>query len=272
MKHNLGKWLDVAERLPVGSKCKTLCDSGCGNSASQLVSHSQNGYSRHCFRCGEHEFKPHGQRRLSDLIRHQLEYKMINDKVVALPDDYTLDVPQHAMMWYVKVGISPDLARDHGIGYSPSLDRVVLPVYNRATGTLDAVQMRSVDKNRKPKYLNPQGANVSRALFEVGESKGAVVVVEDILSAIKVGRVVPTASILGTSLTDERALRLARDNSIVILWLDADGAGYSGTRKAVKKLKMLGVRVYRVDSPLDPKAYNMGEIEDKLKGIIECHK
>ncbi len=273
MKHTRGDWLETAEGLPVGAKIKTLCDfPECigRETPSMLISHSENGYTKHCFRCNGHTFKPHGQRRIADLIRHKREYEMIKSKVVALPKDYTLDIPTKAMTWFLQYGVSPELARDHAIGYSEYYDRIVLPVYNDDYDNLDAVQLRSVN-NRKPKYLNPQGANVSRALFKVGESKGARVVVEDILSAIKVGKVVPTASILGTTLTDERALRIAKENHTVVLWLDSDKAGQKGTRKAAKKLQMLGVKVYKVETQTDPKTYNLSEIEDKLKRIIECH-
>ena len=258
-------WLDIGKNLPAGQKVRVQC---CGQDRSCLVSHNERGYSRFCFRCKANEFVPHGIRRISDIVRHKNEMAFMGQNKVALPSDYTLDVPIHAMEWYLRVGISPELARSYGIGYTPSMDRVVLPV--REDGELSAVQMRALRDTQKPKYLNPSGPKVEAAVFTSGPPTGITVVVEDILSAIKVGRVAHATSILGTTMTDQRAWKIARDNHTAIIWMDNDAAGRRGKLRAMNQLSMQGVRVYEVRTEDDPKTYNLDEIKEHLRSMKKC--
>lgn len=253
-------WLKVAKALPAGQRIRTQC---CSQDRSCLISHNERGYSRFCFRCKATEFVPHGIRRISDIVRHKRELEFKRQNKIILPEDYTLDVPTHAMAWYLKCGISPELAKAYGIGYSAYYDRVVLPVIN--DGKLEALQMRATRADQKPKYLNPAGPKVEAAVFMSAPPIGVTVVVEDILSAIKVGRVTHATSILGTTMTDQRAYRIARDNDAVIVWLDNDKAGKRGSVRAIKQLKMLGVKVYQVQSDYDPKTYSLDEIREHLR-------
>lgn len=258
MKHLQGDWLEIAKRLPQGQKVRTKCSDNCAGDNSQLISHTEKGYHRYCFRCKTSDFTGHGLRRIEVIERHKKERAIKRDKRVELPDDYTLDVPSRAAIWYYKYGISAELAREYGIGYTEELDRVVLPVIS--DDELIAVQMRAVDPWRKPKYLNPIGPKVSSAVFMSAPATGVTVVVEDILSAIKVGRVHHATSILGTNMTDARALKIASLNHTALLWLDGDRAGVKGLVPAERQLAMLGVDVRRIRTPDDPKTYSLEDI------------
>lgn len=258
-------WLDIAKNLPAGQKIRVQC---CAADRSAIVSHNERGYSRFCFRCKANDFVPHGIRRISDIVRHKNELEFLQQKKVMLPSDYTLDVPVDAMGWYLKYGISPELARKYEIGYTEKLDRVVLPV--KRNGELLAVQMRALRDNQRPKYLNPEGPKVEAAVFMSDEPTGITVVVEDILSAIKVGRVAHATSILGTTMTDQRAWTIAQNNHTAIIWMDNDMAGKKGKARAVNQLSMQGVRVYEVRTEDDPKTYNLDEIKEHLRSMKKC--
>lgn len=266
MKALQGDWLEIAKGIPQGSNIRMVCFEGCGQDNSQLVSHSHKGYNRYCFRCNAHEFVPHGMLRIADIERHKREREIMSARVPTLPKDYTLDVPVRKMLWYLQYGIDADLAREYRIGYSEKLDRIVLPVYEG--DELTALQMRATDKWVKPKYLNPHGPKVNSAVFTTHTNHhGITVVVEDILSAIKVGKVAHATSILGTNMTDARAMKIARDNHTAILWLDNDKAGKAGRVDAVRQLQMQGMTVYTVESDKDPKKYNTDEIKLYLRGM-----
>jgi hypothetical protein len=262
VKHIQKTWLEVAKSLQQGRKIRMTC---CGADNSLLVNHSEKGYSCHCFRCGNNEWHGHGLRSIDTIQRHKREREACMYKQVQLPDDYTLTIPDKLAVWFYQYGISAPLARSYGIGYSPSLDRVVLPVFE--SGTLTAVQMRTIDPARKPKYLNPTGPGVSGAIFEsdLRPTKGVTVLVEDILSAIKVGKVHHATSILGTNMTDVRAAKINSKNHTVLIWLDSDKAGREGARDAEKQLLLLGVRVIRICTPLDPKLYTLEEIRRHIQ-------
>lgn len=264
-------WLETAKSLPAG---RTIRVQHCGADNSMLVSHTATGYSAHCFRCGEHPYEPHGKRSISDILRHKAELQVQYSKEPYLPKDYTHVIPPHAAVWFMQYGISPELASRHGIGWSDQYQRVVLPVYDREDKSkLIAVQMRAVEPDRKPKYLNPGGAAIRRALFWVEHpviDGSATIVVEDILSAIKLGRKYPTVSTLGTTMTDERAVEIAKQTSAAVLWLDNDRAGHKGMREAHRQLAFQGVRCWKVLSERDPKTYSQQEIENHLRRMQPC--
>lgn len=262
MKHLQGDWREIAQALPQGSKVRTRCSDQCGKDNSQIVSHTIKGISRKCFRCGASEFEFHGTRPIALIERHKKERAVLHSKETKLPADYSIDVPPSAAVWYYQYGISAELARLYGIGYTEELDRVVLPVFE--DGVLTAVQMRAVDPNRKPKYLNPEGPKVSSALFQSAPGTGVTVVTEDILSAIKVGRVHHATSTLGTNMTDARAAKIASRFHKAFLWYDGDRAGRKGLLRAKNQLTLLGVEVVQIKTENDPKTYSLDEIRSIL--------
>lgn len=265
MKQYKGDWLAIAKALPLGGQARTICTDGCGSDASQLVSHNDRGYSRYCFRCKENEFESHGLRSISLIDQARMSRAITDLNDLKLPDDFTTDVPAHAALWYYRFGISAELARSYGIGYSPSLNRVVMPVYEN--GELVTMQMRAVPRDMQPKYLNPSGKNMQRCLFESGVSSGLTVITEDILSAIKVGRVVHATSILGTNMSDVRALKIAENNHTALVWLDGDKAGIDGALHARNQLLMQNVEVHVVRTTKDPKAYSLDDIRRIIQDI-----
>lgn len=260
------KWHEQARLLKCGSRRRI---QHCKDDNSMLISHDLKSVSCHCFRCGFHGFIPHGVQRIADLRKRQQEFR---DKMaregLELPEDYTLDIPTLARAWYLKYGISPELADMYGIGYTPYLDRVVLPIYE--DGDLVAMQLRAVDKDVKPKYLNPAASEFNSVIFESQDGEAEYgVVTEDILSTIKVGTVLPSVSILGTNMTDDRAYKISNKFQNVILWLDNDRAGIKAVRNCVSKLALMGCEVYRVQSDKDPKTYTKDKIKQLIRGATK---
>lgn len=252
-------WVDIAKKLPVNGRTRTKCIEACGTDESQLISHNPKGYSRYCFRCKSNAFVPAGLRTIEDIKRAREALSELNSKKIHLPTDYTLDVPDRAATWYYKYGISAELARHYKIGYSPSLDRVILPVYQN--DELVSMQMRAINSWQKPKYINPKSA-MQNVLFYARDKAGqtCTVITEDILSAIKIGRVHHATSILGTNLSDAKASKLAEDNLKVYIWLDGDKAGIQGAKQARKQLNLLGVQTINIQTEKDPKEYSLEDI------------
>ena len=174
-----------------------------------LVSHGRNGYTGYCFRCDRKEFAPLGVRSIAEIDKANAELATLSGTTLSLPKDYTLAIPQHAQLWGLKYGLDPYILNKYQIGYSELHDRVVLPIRG-VTGELDAVQLRALHSWQQPKYQNPKGPKVRSALFMSGFPEEHTVIVEDVLSAIKVGRSTHATSILGTTMTDERIEKIAR--------------------------------------------------------------
>lgn len=273
------KWLLVARSLPAGGRTKIEC---CGTDRTMLVNNGQKGFHAHCFRCGQHPFVAHGEHSIDALRRRKAELALVHSREVKLPHDFTTDIPGPEAVWLYKAGVGPDIAASYGFGYSPSLRRVVLPVYR--DGILIGYTARSTI-NARPKYIekavepssivfmaDPIAALPSSNLSSTYD-KYHCVVTEDILSAVRVGRIVRYAgSTMGTSMSPEQCDRLLRRAKLygaasparVAVWFDGDKAGAEGSRKVSQQLMLQGYEVTEIRTAKDPKLYTNKEIQDIL--------
>ena len=270
-------WLELAKSLPCGQKTKVI---HCGTSASMLVTHSEKGYSCHCFRCESqegHRFIPHGERSIKEIQRHKQELLEYKSKPPRVPSDFTDNIPAHAA-WFFKYGITIEDVQAFGWGYSEFFNRVVMPVYSSISAAFEAVQMRAVSPNDKPKYLylgKPQPDTIW-GITEAHAKMADIVVVEDMLSAIKLRMAgVNSVSILGSDISDGQIQKLITTRSArrdIIIWLDADPAGDKGAKRAIKQLQLQGyTNIKRVTGHLaDPKCYTKDEIRDFIEKATPC--
>lgn len=262
-------WLREAKALPFGHKKKILC---CGASPSMIVNHDRKGYSAHCFRDSDHGgFVAHGTLSLKQLAERADARTALQSGAIALPADFTHEVPDIGRLWLLRASIDGALSRHYGIGYSPSADRVIVPVFE--DGVLSAFTARALGKVT-PKYIARQ--NSASTLFwsdpavqlpETRVEGNVVVLTEDALSSIRVGRVVQSAALMGTSLSEEQVhaiyTRLGSD-ATVLLWLDGDKAGKKGRDRIARRMSLRGLRVLKVTTALDPKKYSNQQIKEIL--------
>lgn len=247
-------WLEEAKQLAPGMSTKIPC---CKGDNTFSITNANKGFIGYCFRCGRKEFSSHGDFSLSD-IKVRRRARDLYTKDVKLPLDYTKDVPDSHSIWYLQYGISLEQARRNNIGYSKYYDRVILPVYNG--DKLVVMQARSIKGS--PKYIN--SGNSDGVIFKTNKvyEPDVVVVTEDILSAIKVTSLhVQGVSTLGTSgsILDAQAIKAIGADKVVI-WYDKDSAGKKGRLKLYKRLSMLGITPYFIETDKDPKEYNSYEI------------
>ncbi len=270
------EWEKTARKLPYGRTERIRC---CKNDRSQVISHSDKGYSTYCFRCGEdsREFRPHGERSLAELVQHRRELDAYTtnsyNNGIELPTDFELlqnSTPREARVWLLKSGVSIEFARSYGFGYSESLARLVMPVRDTA-GRLTAVQSRAIYPNQTPKYWNTVGGD-RNPIFMSDDAKmldnplAGRVITEDILSTMRVGRLIKSLSTLGTSLSDKGAVRASMGKGEhIYIWYDGDEAGVRGAHKVNKTLKLMGLNPIVIETDKDPKEYNNGEIKEIIR-------
>lgn len=256
-------WLEIAKELPHGSKTRYAHD--CSTHTDAIINTSNDGYSLHCFKCGEHVFVYRGQSTLAELDRvSKLNEQAKETLLLVLPKDFTPTIPTQYAIWLYKAGISRDVARSCNIGWSPSLHRIVIPIYN-PDGKLVYWQARAVLKGQRPKYINPPADKSSLLYTRIplsNPSRRRIVITEDILSCIRVGKHIPCASILGTGVSDGQCLRLGSFRRVSV-WLDPDSAGQRGTLKCCRKLR-LHTEADSIHSKVDPKCLSDREIRKLL--------
>jgi hypothetical protein len=189
-------------------------------------------------------------------------------RAVCLPGDFSPEIPAPGLAWLYRYGITPSEIDVFQIGYSPSLRRVILPVFDRG-GELIYWQGRYLGDHKADgarKYTNQYQLGRAETYFfnEAPPVERGVVLVEDILSAIKVGRVVSAVGLLFATIPRALVQSLVeRGYTRIWLWLDADKAGYSA--RQLIRLRSFNYPVRRVYSPLDPKCYSEKEIREFMK-------
>lgn len=257
-------WLDTAKALRVGTSGRVEhCVSG---DKSAVVSAGDSGWSMYCFRCGEQvEFEPYPALSLAERIVKLQEAKALDaaaERSVELPTPIEHDLskwPVSQRAWLHKAGLfNTDIAA-LGIYYNARLNRVVLPVM--VEGTVGYWQARGFDKSRA-KYINPKISNPPLAEFGSG---GCIVLVEDYLSAFRVGQVTAAWGLLGTTLKTPGLAKLLHDGRQVVTWLDPDKAGVEKSAAIRKMLRAYGKHVVNIVSTRDPKLLPRSEIAQLLK-------
>lgn len=272
-------WLSLAKNLPLGRTSRCDCPS-CGegtNTNAAIINHTTRGYSLFCHACGHNPFENKGVQTLDELKR----IKELNDDAarftdtdVRLPKDFTTAIPLEGRLWLYGGGITPTVWERYNFGFSEHLQRVIIPVYQ--SGELVWYQARAVQKGQTPKYLNPTARKDGELFSSDGESSLAgktVIVCEDILSAIRVGKVAKDhcnsstgTSILGTKLCTRSIMRLGAAER-VIGWFDNDNAGHKAARELYKSVGIL-TDVAIIRSERDPKRYSDETILQYLKGRL----
>ena len=251
-------WKEIAADLPINGKTRVKC---CGKNRDAVIGHDYKGYSFYCFKCGLVEIENFKVRNLY----HLLNIKELNEQAeleLELPSDFTRSIPIQFACWLFKAGLDTDAYMEKGIGWSAELQRIIIPMYSD-TNQLLYFQCRAVHKGQLPKYKNP---SVSKAhlLYRAGETqnKQRIVVTEDILSCIRVGKHISSCSLLGTKTSDEQAGILSAYD-LVSYWLDPDKAGIKGAREGYRKL-ILATNVEILASKVDPKHLSDREIRQVL--------
>ena len=259
------KWLQIARDLPLNGQVQTKCPENCGSGEKLSVTHSHKSYWCNCYRCGYTASEWKGKQTLADLARIRELNETANklELTLDLPNDFTTEIPRQGRDWLHQAGITEQVWRKYRFGYSEYLERVVLPVYDDEDNLI-WFQCRALQAGQKPKYLQPARER-GKVMFQVRrdtKTNGRVVVVEDILSAIRVGKHENTASLLGTKITTSQAAELGK-SSQVITWLDSDGAGRKGSYSIRKTLSLI-TEVKNIVTKLDPKELSDKDIRREL--------
>lgn len=253
-------WLAIAKELAPNSKTRDNCD--CGSGKTLVISRDHKTYSCYCFRCGYQRYSDVGTLSLEELAKIKELNKQAKEVrlTVELPEDFTEDIPLIGRLWLYKGGVGPSLWKKYSIGWSDTLQRVIMPIFDNSK--LVWFQARAVHPGQMPKYIGPDGDR-STLVFKTGEHTGkSVTVVEDMMSAYRVGEITATCSLLGTKITTAQANILGQYD-LVTTWLDDDAAGKRGAYD-VRRAVGLVTEVRNISTTKDPKCYSREEIVNIL--------
>lgn len=272
-----------------GDICSKDKDAACS------ITRTVNGWIWNCFRCGEFGFVPLENLSPKDSLVI-LKEKLFNEKVksydkVCLPEDYIRinivsieEIPREARDWLRSNEIGVVTCIDNDIGWSSFYKRIIFPIYsyeNNSTKELIGWLGRDIynltkeqrKKEKIPKYILKRDSNVKHPIYKIkgtvrypASYKNLVVIVEDILSAIKINKVIDctTIALLNTFIPPN--LILDNLTKKYIIWLDKGQE--LNMINYVNKFSSYGARVKTIMTDLDPKKYNNEKINKYIARTI----
>lgn len=150
---------------------------------------------------------------------------------------------------------------EHRIGYSNSKEALVFPIFD-VDGELLMWQSRYFGHNSGyPKYLT-KGLKGDILHYVGDHPTSRVVLVEDLISAIVVGRVENSMPLWGSTIHLKTLRQLAHTYSEVVLWLDADKLANSLKMRGTAELLFDSVAILNTDK--DPKHNSVEEVKQLL--------
>lgn len=277
-REELEKFLDYNAPMdvPVRQAYCPFCEQHRKNDSAHcfVITRKRNGFSMWCHRCHTKYWypvkSPSSSAILSELHRRAVGNKdnvSVVTKKVTLPSDFTADIPASGLLWLRTYGVSEDEIRRYHFGYSPRLDRLILPVFR--DGELVFWQGRNLSSDTsRPKYMNVRSQRSDIVLF-VNNQTSKVVLVEDILSCLAVARAgVSAVALLGSYVKMDLLRDVLADADIdcIKVWLDPDKR--QEACKYAKQLRALGYSA----SPIvlahqDPKCYKPEEVQRFIGGV-----
>lgn len=233
--------------------------SGCPKCGSKdnLALYSDGG--SHCFGCGWHPpvtRSPYVDQELNE----QTEAK------TAFPT-FSHDLPQKGVEWAKSYGIEVQelLLRDVQ-GVEPLRFRPRMAFIFRDSGRNPILaQARNLEEGAKPKYITYGKPNEVLPIYYLWSSErrtDCLVLVEDCLSAIKLARLTDAMPCLASEVSPTKLKRLAGLYDAFLIWLDSDM--YPKAQKMAHRLQLLGCKAHAIYTDLDPKCYEMKDIEATL--------
>ena len=229
----------------------------CGDRRGRLyVRFTGFGWVMYCHNCGWKRFQRAANLPAETVKRAFIEKGTSNDpSKVYLPKDCRDPNPVEKA-WLYKYGVTDDEIRKYQIKYSDESQRLILPVYHNEN--LVMYQARATKPDQAPKYLT-----VGKRNFFITNFKNPIICfVEDIVSAIKVGRYVCACALIGSYVPDEVFSYMTNKTEFRI-WLD-----YDKRREALKYYfrvsQLTGIKGKLIKTELDPKEYSGEQIKEYL--------
>lgn len=222
-----------------------------------VVIRNHKGWGYRCHRCGLSGFRPYkhlSPSQMSSLLDQTNRAGTSRLLESSLPLDFTTELPPLAQAWLYTC-LLPEEIVEYGIGWSPGQERIIFPVYQNRT--LVGYCGRSLkDGPGVPKYKT-LSFSIERIFFTVDRDSNHVVFVEDILSAIVVGRVASSVALLGCFVPPVLLRRY--DDREIHIWLDSNKLTES--LRFRNRYSSLGYDVRSILSIQDPKYQSEADIK-----------
>ena len=260
---------DTYSYLNTGQKVRHMHNSpDCtGRSNSMIVERRHDGaISIHCFRCGCTGYYGSKTTLKSTQNGGSVGTYVEGERTkYSQPEDCTTELndwPSAARIFVNKAGLTKDEVETNGISWSGSLGRVVIPCGVEGDSVASFQTRKILKTDEKPKYLTYRNKNMPYVI-DTTTNSDTLVLVEDALSAIRVGRILPALALLGVKLRSDHMRYIQYKNyKDFIVFLDDDNYLVKKAQLSIKKqLDKVGTcRIIHSDGR-DPKEFSHADLE-----------
>lgn len=226
--------------------CPRCRDRGADSRGDNLVTYSDGG--SHCFSCGFH-------RHAKGFIPQVKDYH----EQATIPPDFTREVPGIAWKWLLQFGLPMSYWRPF-VGYSPKDSRLVFTCGDPTVFSIG----RDLTGESKRKWFVWGDSHKTGICYGDQDTGRRVALVEDVISAHKVGRSALAVPLFGTVIHPCHIQLVKRIGLPIVLWLDKDQQGTT-YKKAAQLSMYTGLPVDVVHTDKDPKGLTIEEITSILK-------
>ncbi len=239
-------------------RCPQCAKHGKDTRGNNLAVYNDHSY---CYGCGYNKY--HGP-----IVRNQrsiLRSSIIGSHSPDLSNfNITADLPSAALRWISSYGITPkELIREHVV-YDSDRDLLILPVYDG--NKLVSYNARYFGTNEHhPKYLH-FGKKQYVKLFVPPVVSDVFVLVEDFISALKVGRQFNSIPLFGSTISQTLILSLVYQIPRLRIWLDRDKASEAINQAAKARQFIQNIRTILTDR--DPKDHTDLEIRTIVESTL----
>lgn len=237
-------------------RCPKCSDGGRDRRGDNLAIYSDGG--AHCFSCGFHKY-PRG---------FVPATKEVNDTKV-LPADFAREVPSRAWKWLLQYGLSFSYWTPF-VGWSESSQRLVFTVGQPTRFSMGRYIPGGREFEREPRKWYVYGnCHTEAHVFGdyTDETKGRqVVLVEDLISAHKVGQTTPCIPLFGTRVFDQLIPTLRHIGLPVLMWLDQD-QDFAAAKRAAWLATVTGLPVRYISTSQDPKCLSISKITEIVNDV-----
>lgn len=236
----------------------------CGSSRTPAFARYTDGHGW-CFSCGYREPPTRMEPQLSKGVVISIEsVRSGPSRVRPIPEEAKPYLGVPALLWLKKYGITAKEVSNHSLLWWDERKWLIFPYYS-TPDHLAGWQARNFD----PKFPDQKWMTYGQIkehmhliAADVSTLGEVVVLVEDIVSAIKVGRHITCMPLFGAHISLTGILRLARTFSGVGLWLDSDKEVEA--RLYASRASQYMSNTYVIKTELDPKEYTDGQIREQL--------
>lgn len=171
-----------------------------------------------------------------------------------------------AKVWVLKYGLDMAAINTAGICWSDKFSSILFPRY--LDGNLVAFQTRKFPAGDGPKYLSYGDSNSPYDALQGSVVGSTVVLVEDMLSALKVSQIAPACHLGGTSLKEPLMRHLLQSYNKFVIMLDNDN--WQVRTNQIKLLRKLSTyaQAYIVPIDKDPKEFAISELRMLLEEYL----